>query len=67
MVLRLSSMAFMAIAILFLCLATFANAENTRQLHGSRARNHRRANVISKLATHPSSSSPDALVKETSY
>ncbi|EXL74424.1 hypothetical protein FOPG_10455 [Fusarium oxysporum f. sp. conglutinans race 2 54008] len=48
MVLRLSSIAFMAIAILFLCLATFANAENTRQLHGSRARHHRRDNVITK-------------------
>ncbi|KAI1049566.1 hypothetical protein LB505_008111 [Fusarium chuoi] len=47
MVLRPSSIAFMAIAILFLCLVTFVNAENTRQLHGSRSRHQRRANVIS--------------------
>jgi hypothetical protein len=64
MVLRLLSIAFMAVAILFLCLATLANAETTRQLHGTRSRHHRRSNVISKSATQPSS---DALVKETSY
>uniref|UniRef100_A0A0C4DIB2 chitinase n=1 Tax=Fusarium oxysporum (strain Fo5176) TaxID=660025 RepID=A0A0C4DIB2_FUSOF len=38
----------MAVAILFLCLATLANAETNRQLHGTRSRHHRRSNVITK-------------------
>ncbi|KAF5244120.1 hypothetical protein FANTH_7875 [Fusarium anthophilum] len=48
MALRPSSIAFMAVAILFICIATFSYAEQSRHTHSNRARNHRRSDVIYK-------------------
>ncbi|OBS20320.1 hypothetical protein FPOA_06693 [Fusarium poae] len=48
MVSRLDSIAFWAVALCFLCLATLTNADSTFQPRGSRAHIHRRANVITK-------------------
>jgi hypothetical protein len=51
MVLRLANIVFWAVALCFLCFATLTNADNTgSQPRGSRARIHRRANVISKIS-----------------